>query len=192
LAGTVGEAYLEGRGIPVALANRARVRFAPDWFGRPAVLFPVRDQDGQLVGAQGRYVDGRNNPKVRSAGLVGQGVFATPGALGGEPLLITEAPLDALTLAAAGFPALALIGTAWPEWLPRHGAFRRVVLATDADAAGDRAAGRLAAVLLPLGARVARLRPWRGKDWNEIGAAGLGSLRAVLAAALPDQAREVE
>ena len=61
---------------------------------------------------------------------------------------------------------VATCGTSWPSWLPRACAFRRVLLAHDADAAGDAAASKLAEVLSPLGARCERLRPVGAKDWN--------------------------
>ena len=165
---TPGARYLAGRGIDVSSAHGAGVRYSDDWFGRPAILFPVYDAARVLVGAQGRYVDGGERPKTRSAGSIRDGLFATPGALAGEPWVITEAPLDALSLAAVGCPAVALLGTGWPEWLIPACAFRRVLIATDADEAGDQAACKLSAALAPLGARVARLRPWRFKDWNEL------------------------
>jgi DNA primase len=124
-----------------------------------------------LIAAQGRFVDGRDNPKAITYGPKKYGVFLTPGALGrmeGAPLIVTEAPIDALSLAAVGFPALALCGTSGPPWLHRAGAFRRVMLAFDADEAGDRAAHELAPDLETFGARCSRLRPEGGKDWNEI------------------------
>lgn len=178
LLGSPGEQYLQERGIPVELALQARARFHPAWFGRPAVLFPVRDQTGKLVAAQGRYTDGQDNPKTRSAGSVSRGVFTTLGALEADRLAVVEAPIDALSLAAAGLPAVALIGTGnRPDWLPKALAFRTVLLATDNDppterhpkGAGNEAAEALAEWFTPLGTRCYRLRPVdAAKDWNEV------------------------
>jgi DNA primase len=96
-------------------------------------------------------------------------VFATkPQVWESEVILITEAPIDALSLATCGYAALALIGTHFPPWLPRACAWRQVLLATDADAAGDAAAEKLAEALAHYGAKPARLRPAAGKDWNEL------------------------
>lgn len=163
------ESYLEGRGIPSEVAHQAGARHADSWFGRPAVVFPVRDREGRLVAACGRYIDGQENPKARTAGPLRCGVFQTPGALDGKVVVITEAPLDALSLAACGLPAVALVGVSWPGWLPLACAFKRVLLATDADEAGDTAAEKLAAALRSTGARLERLRPGGGgKDWNEL------------------------
>jgi DNA primase len=44
---------------------------------------------------------------------------------------------------------------------------RRVVVALDADAAGDRAAAGLAETLASFARSVERLRPRLGKDWND-------------------------
>jgi hypothetical protein len=169
LRGTPGAAYLEKRGLPPDFCHAAGVRFVPDFFGRPAVVFAVQGAGGRLVAAQGRYIDGRDNPRMRTTGPRGEGVFATPGALDpGRALTVTEAPIDALTLALCGVPAIALCGCdGLPDWLRRAAAFRRVLAAFDADDAGEKAAGKLAAALHPVGAHVLRLRPEGAKDWNE-------------------------
>jgi Toprim domain len=46
-------------------------------------------------------------------------------------------------------------------------AFRRVVVALDADAAGDRASDALLRELAPFARSVERVRPPSGKDWND-------------------------
>jgi DNA primase len=184
VAGTLGEAYLFGRGIGCDCATAADVRFARDWYGRPAVVFVLCDQAGREVAASGRYLD-RRPPKTRVAGDRRLGVFATPGALhrpvdrGSQsgPLVLVEGPCDALALAECDVPAVALVGTAAPAWLPQAAAFRRVVVALDADVAGDRAAAGLVADLASFARRVERVRPPAGKDWNdallELGFVGL-------------------
>lgn len=177
LAGTSGGRYLASRGIDLDIAHDAGARYSRDWFGMPACVFPVRDRAGNLVAAQGRYL-GDEKPKVRSAGPIGAGVFITGPDVWEAPLiLIVEAPIDALTLAGAGFPAVALCGAGnCPQWLPRACSFRWVLIALDGDAAGDAASKRLAAALRPLGARVERLRPTTAKDWNALRLPeGLGS-----------------
>jgi hypothetical protein len=180
LADTPGAAYLARRGIPLAMAEAAGVRWAPAFFGRPAVVFPLTDPAGQLVAVTGRHTDGRDNPKAHTAGPKSLGLFATPGALTADPLVIIEAPIDALALAACGVPAVALCGTTGPRWLPGRAALRPVLLALDNDPAGDAGATTLGAALVSLGARCERLRPAR-KDWAEdLAAVG----RDVLAAQL--------
>jgi hypothetical protein len=70
-----------------------------------------------------------------------------------------------LALAAAGVPAVALIGTSCPDWLPAAVGLRACLIATDADEAGDACAARLLATLP--GARSLRLRPRSAKDWAD-------------------------
>lgn len=190
LAGTPGAEYLASRGIPLDVATSAGVRFSPTWYGRPAAVFAFRDGRGGLVAAQGRCVDGKEPGKL-TAGPIGRGVFFGPGARQaldtdpGAPVALVEAPIDALSLAVAGLPALALAGTSGKSWLPRALAFRRVLLALDADVAGDSAAAVLAGELQALGARCERLRPGGAKDWNEaLQRAGAEALRAALAGVL--------
>lgn len=177
IEGTRGEAYLSGRGIPADLAHRAGVRFSPHFYGRPAVVFPVRDRAGTLVAADGRYIDD-GQPKSRGAGSKSAGVFATPGAWDAGTLLLCEGPMDALSLHAAGHPAIALMGACLSNVVAWGCAFRQVAVATDADEAGDRAAREIAAALEVRGAKALRLRPPNGKDWNDelrgMGAEALG------------------
>jgi hypothetical protein len=173
LAGTPGEKYLQKRGIALEAAHAAGVRFSPSWFGRPAVVFPVRDAGSTLVAAQGRYISQGKGPKARTTGDKKAGVFVTAGfwedVKRGAPVVICEAPIDALSIALCGFPALALCGKdGWPDWLPVKCAFKSVALAFDADEAGDMGAEKLYRVLGSLGAKPFRLRPEGGKDWNEV------------------------
>ncbi len=178
LAGTPGAAYLNGRGIPLEVALLSGARFSPDWFGHPAIVFPLHDLDGLCVAAQGRFVDGHDKPKVQTKGPKKNAVFVAPtldtfapfDAKGrGVPFIVTEAPLDALSLAVAGFPAVALCGTTGPGWLRVKAALRWAFLGFDADEAGEVASADLAPSLESFGATVHRLRPGDGaKDWNEM------------------------
>lgn len=166
LAGTRGASYLAGRGFAAEALSEAGVRYLASFYGRPSVLFGITDAYGELVAVTGRFVDRREQPKTQTAGPKSQGVYATPHALT-EPLVaVTEAPLDALALwLGGGIPALALIGTSGPGWLKRHLAFKSVLLATDADEAGERAASALAGELRARGSAVLRLTPGGAKDW---------------------------
>lgn len=191
LAGTPGAEYLVGRGIPCDLARAAGVRYHAEFKAsvkstrtRPAVVFPFRAQKGALVAVQGRCLDGQDPGKL-SAGPIGQGVFATPGALAGEVIAITEAPIDALSLALAGLPAVALGGTGSKPWLKDACVLRCVLLATDADKTGDNAADALGAALTPYVRRCERLRPAGAKDWNELlQRGGIDALRTAVAPVL--------
>lgn len=166
--GSPAAQYLESRGIPEKLAIAAGCGYAERWErGDRRVVFPVRDKASELVAISARAIDPEYiGPKVDTRGPKKLGVFAIAGTLTAEIPIITEAPIDALSLAVAGFPAMATIGTSWPEWLPKHCSFRASGIAFDADQAGDQAAEKLTAELWS--ARAIRLRPVGGKDWNDI------------------------
>ena len=167
LQASPGADYLQSRGIPLEAADRAGVRYHPMWYGCPAVVFCLEDENRACVAAQGRYIDGQSNPKTRSAGLISGGVFLTENSWVSETIVLCEAPIDALSLAVAGMPALALCGTALRDSIPKRLAFKRVLLAFDADEAGDNAARNWSAALR-FGTTNDRLRPEGAKDWNEI------------------------
>ena len=169
LDGTRAVAYLSGRGLCAEVAGAAGARFSANFMGRPAIVFPLRDQSGVLRGAHARYVDGRDRPKARTLGDKRESLFATADAFSTSlpAIIATEAPLDALSLAQAGYPAVAFCGTEPPLWFHRLCAFRRVLLAFDADDAGERAADKWAPVLESFGGRCQRLIPDTAKDWNE-------------------------
>lgn len=187
LAGSIGEKYLKKRGLADAAPllqgvsqpqdeGHSRVlwigdvAFCPRFYGHPALVFALRDFHGAIVSLHGRYIE-HNQPKSRTVGLKKYAAWASPNAWNTNyvpAIILTEAPLDALSLAVAGFPAVALCGTSAPEWLHRRCAFASVILAFDADEAGDAMSLKLQAQLTCFGARCARLRPQGGKDWNEV------------------------
>jgi hypothetical protein len=179
LSGTIGESYLQKRGVPLAVAHVAEVRFASSWFGQAAVVFPVKNRTGEIVAAQGRAVRGAAKltcgpkrdgvfwaPALKSHASCAESVFSPLDSVL-PAIILTEAPIDALSLAACGFPALALCGTSGPDWLRIACGLRFTLLAFDADQAGDNAALSLAERLQTFGARCRRLTPPCGKDWNE-------------------------
>jgi len=136
-------------------------------------VFPIYDEQGRLVAAQGRYIDERDDPKTRTVGPKKEGVFLSGNfweqVKSGAPIILTEAPIDALSLAACGFPSLALCGkSGWPTWLPVKCAFKEVVVAFDGDEAGDEGAAKISSVLSSLGSKVRRAVPEGAKDWNEM------------------------
>ena len=189
LAETPGADYLSGRGIPLDVAQLAGVRFCPTWMrsekwrGYPAVVFPIRDRAGALVAAQGRSIKPTTGANALTAGKKSHGVFLAPARIGDQVfgpfdarspgVIICEAPIDALSLATCGFPALALVGinkaaTTGPAWLRLACGLKTVFPAFDADEAGDEAAPAFSAHMATYGARCVTLRPDDGaKDWNE-------------------------
>jgi hypothetical protein len=178
-----GGAYLESRGISIRLAEICGARYLADWPHWEArsrgewvlqatsrrIVFPVFDQRGELTAIQGRVIaPGEYGPKVLTRGDLTAGVFRTSReAFRSSPVVIVEAPIDALSLASAGVPALALCGTSLPGWMPRALAFRRIALAFDADSAGDEATTKAASAFWAFGCEVERWRPSL-KDWNDV------------------------
>jgi hypothetical protein len=178
IIGTLGATYLAGRGIPEDLAAAAGVRYARDWFGSAAVVFPMVDRAGQIVAAQGRSVTGR---RLLADGPKRLGVFLTPGALEADPVVVVEAPIDGLSLALCGLAAIALCGKSGPAWIPKALAFRRVALAFDNDDGGDQATATLTPLLERYGCTVERWQP-AAKDWNaQLMRDGADELRRALA-----------
>ena len=167
IEGSHGEAYLRKRGISLEIARLASVKFHPAFSGRPAVVFPIRDVEKKLIGAQGRYIEGSEDPKTRSFGKISLGYFATGEVWKGEAIFLTEAPIDALSLAEAGYPALALCGTALRKDLLPF-AWKKIFLAFDSDEAGERAAREWEIALKSVGAQPLRVAPYGAKDWNEL------------------------
>lgn len=168
LSDSPGAAYIQQRGIPVALARVAGARYSPRWYQRPAVLFPICDQDENLVAISGRFISERNALKTMTGGTKSFGVFSTPGALKSKVIAVVEGPMDGLSLAFCDLPAVAMMGTSWPDWLLEVIASKQVLIATDADTAGDEVAGRLVEALSADTPRPSRLRPPIGKDWNDV------------------------
>jgi hypothetical protein len=176
LEGSESAKYLESRGIPWALAGFAGVKHSGNWDnGGPAVVFPVRDGDGNLVAAQGRFIRERG---FRTLGPRSLGLFGTERAFTADVCAIVEAPIDALTLAIAGLPTVAMCGASGlPDWFLRErGKTRRIdgmavsrttFIATDSDKAGEDAACALLGPLGATGTVCVRLKPPL-KDWNAV------------------------
>jgi 5S rRNA maturation endonuclease (ribonuclease M5) len=167
LADTRGARYLAGRGIPLDLAGGAGVVYVRRWYGRPGVVYPLRDQDGALAAVGVRYVDGCSDPKTRVGGRLKYGAFTMTGAFSGDTVVIVEGPADALSMALCGVSAVALHRTSAPDWVIKRCALKRVLVALDADEGGDKGAAKMIPELESYGATVTRLRPWR-KDWNDV------------------------
>lgn len=164
LAGSAGQEYVEHRGVPVAVAAAAGVRFDRDFGGRPAVVIPLRDNKGQLTSLHGRYLETvRGQSKMLTIGL-GDGLISALDGWRAEPLIIVEGLFDVLSLATCGWSAVAHIGR-WASWLPQVTAGREVWLAFDASKPAEADVVRYSVLLH--NARLRRvLPPPRCKDWN--------------------------
>jgi hypothetical protein len=187
LPGSCGEAYLQQRGIPLALAQQYGVGYAApgtwphtarDWrSGR--VVFPHTTPDGRLVNLYGRAVGTAEQvPKAkRHDHLPGvKGYFNAPALQAGAgPLWVCEGPFDALALLAAGVSHVVAIfgvqGWRW-DWVRE---VRELGFALDADAAGQQQWRQLARQAALRGKQVAVLpaAAYGGhKDVNEAWVAG--------------------
>jgi len=165
LAGTAGEAYVQRRHIPLAVAHQAGVRYCPDYAGRPAVLAALYDRQGALASLHGRYLEvTRDQNKMLTIGP-GGGTFNVLGGWLRDPLIVVEGVFDALSLAACGWPCCGTIGR-WVPWLPSIAEARNVWLAFDNARSADTEAVRYSRQM-STATRVARLRPpGHSKDWN--------------------------
>lgn len=165
LAGTAGQTYVERRGVPLAVADAAGVRFDADFNGRPAVLVPMRNREEAIVSLHGRYLHNlRGQNKMLTVGRTSGGAVCVLGGWRVEPLILVEGLFDALSLAACGWASVATIGR-WAEWLPEVSAGRAVWLAFDASKPGEADAARYAERLRDSDAR-RLLPPPRCKDWS--------------------------
>jgi DNA primase len=187
LPGSRGAAYLQQRGIPFAMAQQCGVGYAApgtwphaarDWrSGR--VVFPHTTPDGRLVNLYGRAVGTAEQvPKAkRHDHLPGiKGYFNAPALQAGAgPLWVCEGTFDALALLAAGVARVVAIfgvqGWRW-DWARE---VRELVVALDADSAGQQQWRQLARQAALRGKQVAVLpaTAYGGhKDVNEAWVAG--------------------
>ncbi|MHB9130252.1 MAG: CHC2 zinc finger domain-containing protein [Armatimonadota bacterium] len=156
-AAQAGQEYLLGRGISPFWAVCSAVRYHPDWYGQPRIVFPIMGMPpddiaayGPLVALQGRAIapDCEKRDRLRCAGMKSGGAFWTAAAWWQETIIFTEGEIEALTLAECGFPAVATCGAdnkaAWMGTLCRK---KRVVIAFDDDTSGEKGANTLAALL---------------------------------------------
>jgi len=187
LPGSPGAAYLQQRGIPLALAQQHGVGYAApgtwphtarDWRGG-RVVFPHTTPEGHLVNLYGRAVGTAEQvPKAkRHDHLPGAKGYFNAAALhaGDGPLWVCEGAFDALALLAAGVSRVIAIfgvqGWRW-DWARE---VRGLVFALDADTAGQQQWRQLARQAALRGKRVAVLPPeaYGGhKDVNEAWVAG--------------------
>ena len=173
-------AYIAKRGLDPDLVEKCGAFYCPDWafwkddtqfdiapHWRQALVFPLHGAGNTVVAAQGDLMRDGLEPKKHSMGPLKDGVFATPGALESRTLIVTEAIVDAITLAQCGFPAIALCGTSLRDFVIIRFFGRRIFLAFDADEAGDHAYEEWRTAGLPRTRNIERLRPEGAKDWNQ-------------------------
>ena len=173
LPGSMGQEYLEERGIPLEFAQRFGIGYAEagTWAHRGERNQPVRDYefgrlvfphmapvgDGvEIVNLYGRALGERASKALRHDHLSGtKGYFNWGVMKEGSPVYVCEGPFDALSLMLVepGLAAVAIFGVSgWRyEWM---GQARSFVFALDADQAGQRAWKELARELRLRGRQV--------------------------------------
>jgi DNA primase len=155
-----GRYLLDRRSIPLELAQAAGVGRVI-YSGNLWIAFPFLDLDAHVVAYQLRKPSDTAQHLHHTIGPKGDGLFIA-GSLATSPIVaLTEAPIDALSLAVAGLACIALGGTGHgPAWLDDVLCGQKVLLAHDRDDAGDAGAARHAAP--------GRLRAVpQAKDWNQ-------------------------
>ena len=199
---TLVETYLRHRGIK-AIHDAGALRFHPRCYYRPhdsapteawpAMIATVTDLSGAITGAHRTWLapDGSGKapvetPRRAMGGLLGHAVrFGAPreamaAGEGIETMLSLRCALPVMPMAAA-LSANHLAALVLPPGL------RRLYVARDADAAGDRALAALAERAEAAGIEALALSPQRG-DFNEdLRAFGLRALRAALRTQLAPQ-----
>ncbi|WP_243149759.1 DNA primase [Thermaerobacter sp. PB12/4term] len=194
---------LERRGVAPALlaeAGLAQPRPGGGYYDRfrHRVMFPITDPRGRVVGFGGRSLDGQEPKYLNSPETVlfnkrrlWYGLdWSRPRLRETGTAVVVEGYMDAIAVdrAGVGYAAVASLGTSLSEeqveLLARY--VQRVIIAYDADAAGQRATMRGLAMFADAGVevRVAQLPPGRDPD-DVVRREGPDALRRILEAAVP-------
>ena len=149
---------------------------AYDYF-RHRVMFPVFDNTGNVIAFSGRDIGGETKAKYLNtsdtpAFQKRRNLFALNFAKNhcAEQLILCEGNMDAVSLHAAGFQnAVASLGTALTDEQARIIAkyTKTVIIAYDADEAGQRAAHRAMGIFAKVGVEVRVLQMQGAKDPDE-------------------------
>lgn len=183
--------YVRGRGFTDATQRRARLGFVDSWYEESGIRVPGKTIaipwfDGKrIVAVNFRRLDGE--PKYQLLSGSAKGLLYHPSTVDPtRPLVLCEGEFDCLLAnqEAGDVAQFATLGSAsdkpTPATLTILAACSSLFLAYDADAAGDRAAESLSAML----PRAVRIRPpAKANDLGGIHASG-GNLRAWIKSAI--------
>lgn len=170
--------YLGTRGIiptfPVpSIRYQAALKYTHSNIHLPAMVCAVQAPDREVVAIHRTYLcpSGKGKAQVSqprlALGPISRGAVRL--ACARESLILVEGVEDALSLQQmTGQPCWALLGTAGFKNVVLPEGARTVILASDADRAGDAAANDGAGRLAGMGLTVLRLRPPEGRDWNDV------------------------
>ena len=138
-----------------------------------SLVMPILDEEGQVLGIYGRRISppARGVPVHRYLPGPHRGVFNVKALALSEEIVVCEAIIDALTCISAEIPAISAYGV--EGFGPDHFAAlerfktKRVLIAYDRDAAGDRGAEQLGEKLTARGIACYRVELPKGMDINE-------------------------
>jgi hypothetical protein len=178
ITGTIGEAYLRGRGITCSLPV-GTLRFHPNcWHSSgkhlPAMVARLKGSDGFAVHRTYLKPDGSGKADVEPAkAMLGKCAGGAVQLLEADgPLVVAEGIETALSLACGLLQAPATIwaalSTAGMKTLRLPTTPARLTIASDGDPAGRAAAQILAERAYNLGWTVSFLHAPEGKDWNDV------------------------
>lgn len=169
-------AYLERRRIPLSVARAAGLGYAPrgTWphargAGQPRVIAPLTTPDGTLINLYGRSTVPCEK-RLRHDFLPGPKGFFHARALAEDGVILVEGVFDALSCLAGFRPSAAIMGLSFRDgwWLEMPA--QVILLAPDADEAGQRRREDLQRLGAQAGKTVFTLRPdclGGHKDLNE-------------------------
>ncbi|MCC6744550.1 MAG: toprim domain-containing protein [Acidobacteria bacterium] len=139
-----------------------------------SLVVPITDDAGRVVQMYGRKInDNLRAGTPKHLYLPGSlaGVWNREGVAGAQEIIVCESLIDAMTFWSAGYrnvtAAYGVEGFTATHFDLVRASAGRVLIAYDADAAGDRAAEALATKLLAAGIECYRVRFPRGMDANE-------------------------
>ena len=163
---------VEGEAVRTRLQKIGLYRESGHEHFNGCVVFPIRDEQGQLSELYGRKVGPKQKSGIHHLYLPGphRGLF-NPEAFKSPEVILCESVIDALTFWCAGLSNVTCIWGTEGFTDEHEAAFRKhqtqkVTLAYDRDKAGDRAAERDAERLQALGIEVSRVLFPPGQDAN--------------------------
>ncbi len=195
IRGTLVETYLRRRGIEVAhdagvLRYHPHCYYRPDDGApvqkRPAMIAAITDLAGRITGVHRTWLapDGSGKaavttPRRAMGNLLGHAVrFGAA-----EDVLVVGEGIEtmlSLRVALPGMPMAAALSAGHLAALEMPPTLRRLYIARDADAAGDRALAALTERAVAAGIEVLALSPRRGDFNDDLMAHGLDDLRAAI------------
>lgn len=163
---SAARAYLEGRKFGAEDMARFGAGYAVDGKLAGRIVLPVLDYRGRItsyaarsfLGDEKRYLEPAAATGADRSAVLGEHLWPPPEER--EELVVVEGPFDAIAADAAGFFVGAVRGSSVStDQALSLATWKRVVIATDPDGAGDAAAEEIAGVLVRHVKEVERRRP---------------------------------